>query len=70
MVESYDGAYIARRNSVGLYVSHTLEGVQFLNLCLFLSTVAVNNGDVLSSAQCSAVNTSHGDTSSVAGVVE
>ena len=51
-------------------MSHAFKSVQFFNLGLFLTSVAVADGDIHAVFQCSAMHAAHGDASRVVAVVE
>ena len=51
-------------------MSNALECVKLLDLCLLLSSVTMADGDVHSILKCATVNTTNGDTTCIARVVE
>ena len=55
---------------IGLLMAHTLEGVEFLNLGLLLSTIAVADSNVHAVLQCTTVYTTYSDTTCIRTVVE
>jgi len=69
-LQANDGTDITRADGIGLLVTHTLEGVQLLDFCLLLRAIAVADGDVHAIANRTSVDTSHSNTSCVAGVIQ
>ena len=70
LVKSYHGTDIARTNRVGLHVSHALKGMEFFDFGSFRRTVAMGNGYIHAIGERTAMNTSHGDTTGIAAIVE
>ena len=55
---------------IGLLMTHTLEGVELLDLGLLLGSVAVTDSNVHAVLQCTTVNTTYGDTTCIRAVIE
>ena len=69
-LETDNGTDVARAYLVGLLVTHTLKGMQLLDLGLLLAAVAVTDGDVHTIAQHATMHAAHGDTTRIAAIIE
>ena len=68
--KTHDGTDVAARHAPHALASHTLEGVDLLDLRVLLRAVAVADGDGHALADGTAVYTSHGDAAGIVRIVE
>ena len=70
LIQSDYSADVATLYLLGMYMSHTLKGVQLLNLSLLHGAIAVCNGNLHAILQGATVYTTYGDTTLIARIVE
>ena len=70
LFESNDGTDIATVYLINARVSHTVEGMQLLNLRLLRRTVAMGNGDLHAVLQLATMYAAHGDTACIRTIVQ
>ena len=69
-LQADDGTDVTTVYLFGAHMSHTIEGMQFLDLRLLHGTVTMSYRHLLAILQRAAVYTSHSDTTRITGVVE
>ena len=68
--QTNDGTDVTTRHTFSGAVSHTLKGVEFLDFRLLLTAVTMAYGHVHAASQCTAVNTSDGDSPGIGGIIQ
>ena len=70
LLQTDDSTDVATVHLIDTRMTHTVEGMQFLDLCLLHRTVAMGNGNLHAVLQLTTMYATYGDTTRVRAIVE